>query len=137
MDRLRSIRRVAALRELALARNATDEADAMERYLSNSTGGNLSCPVGEFIVMNYLRTGDLPAGAAQPAPQDLEEAASILDSCHGSWPEAVTQAFGRSRAEALSAGDTTLVKALKRCLGESTWNPRCPMNSFLDSRRPN
>lgn len=122
-------------------------AEALKSCATAISGGNLTCPLGQLVLDETVRTGIFPLSALTPqAPGRSESApamgskASLDSDMHPAlkaveWRNTFFKLWALLEEEARRTGDKTCLEALQECAEPST-SHKCPVRELIARHLP-
>jgi hypothetical protein len=117
-------------------------AEALKACALMISGGNLTCPLGNLVVEETLRTGQFPLSALTPkapetlvppppgGPQTLSSAIVNPALKAIEWRNTFTKLWALLQEEAKRTGDKACLSALQEC-EEPSETHRCPVRELI------
>jgi hypothetical protein len=117
-------------------------AEALKACALTISGGNLTCPLGNLVVEETVRTGQFPLSALTPrAPEPLAPASPVGPQTLSSavvnptlkaveWRNTFTKLWAMLEEEAKRTGDKACLAALQEC-EEPSETHKCPVRELI------
>ena len=122
-------------------------AEALKSCAMAISGGNLTCPLGQLVLDETVRTGAFPMSALTPQAPGRSESAPSMGSkaSPGSdmhpalkaveWRNTFFKLWDLLKEEAKRTGDKSCLEALQEC-EEPSANHKCPVRELIARHLP-
>lgn len=122
-------------------------AEALKSCATAISGGNLTCPLGQLVVEETVRTGVFPLSALTPQAPGRSESAPSMGSKTSlnsdmhlalkavEWRNTFFKLWALLEEEARRTGDKSCLEALQEC-GEPSTSHKCPVRELITQNLP-